>query len=498
MTAKILVVDGSKAIQQIVANSFEDEDVIVERVGNGDEALARLKRFQPDIVLADTEMQGLNGFELSWEIKESSELKKIPVLLLASALEELDEYLFRASLADDHITKPFKSEDLVQKVRKLLGNDTAALADEDPEVVIELSLANRLNEDAVINLGKNQLLDVGALPDKQEVDLDLSYYHELTLDLDDQEDGQQVGSTCGDEGEKVFPNRPLDEYFMVEVTAPTDDQAEKETINLEENEQSLAALLMKVEELSIKSEEILGNGAPKEPSRMEAIDAILEEVNALKGETFFIAPEEESNYSKITEPLLSPDSTDDSTKTDTFLSEVEYISEENAEALETAFDKIVNEGKNPTFPMEPSDNQESICHQDAVATAADNLSRDFAAPSSSTSYKIPFPDLKKESSPSKGNIIALGASEEIINTNVASQLPPEGQLNPMLEIEVRRIIQQSLTSLLAQEVSRFSEKIIQALEANVQKITPDIARQIIKKEIDKIKNIEDGDNGNPS
>ena len=42
MTAKILVVDGSKAIQQIVANSFENEDAIVERVSNGDEALAQV------------------------------------------------------------------------------------------------------------------------------------------------------------------------------------------------------------------------------------------------------------------------------------------------------------------------------------------------------------------------------------------------------------------------------------------------------------------------
>ena len=53
MTAKILVADDSITIQKIVAMAFENEDAIVEGIGNGEEALDRLKTFKADVVLAD-------------------------------------------------------------------------------------------------------------------------------------------------------------------------------------------------------------------------------------------------------------------------------------------------------------------------------------------------------------------------------------------------------------------------------------------------------------
>jgi len=71
-------------------------------------------------------------------------------------------------------------------------------------------------------------------------------------------------------------------------------------------------------------------------------------------------------------------------------------------------------------------------------------------------------------------------------------LPPEGQLSQLVETEVRKIIQQTLTSLIEQEISGLSGKIIQTIEENVRKITPGIAKEIIQKEIDAIKTMEDG------
>lgn len=481
MTAKILVVDDSITIQKIVAMAFENEDASVEGIGNGDEALARLKTFQPDIVLADVEMPGLNGFELSREIKESSKLNSIPVLLLASDFEEFDENLFRASLADDHITKPFKSEDLVRKVRELLDGGSLAVAEEETEEVIELSSTDRVDEDVVIDLSEDQLMDSleGVSSEEEEVDLDLPHNHELT-GLNDEEDGEQEEFAADDEDEKVFPARPPEEDLPIEVAITVDDQAEME---IADQEESLDALLMKVEELSRKSEEILDNGSPEELSRMEAIDAMLKEVSALKDESCFVSAEDGNNIRETTDSQLSPDPAE----SEAVLAETDFVSEENAEALEAAFDEITNGKKVPPIATEPPEHQESIGQEDAVATEPENLNGDFATPSLSTEHENPLPNLKEESSPAKGKIMSPDASEENLKKNGELQSSPEEQLSPLAETEVRRILQQTLTSLIEKEISGLSEKIIQTVEENVRKITPGIAKEIIQKEIDKIK-----------
>jgi len=129
MTSKILVADDSITIQKIVAMAFENEDTVVEGIGNGKEAFSRLSEFQPDIVLADVDMPGINGFELSKKIKESPEFGSIPVLLLASDFEVFNNDLFLDSRADDHITKPFKSEEIIKMVKSRLQGVTQTSED---------------------------------------------------------------------------------------------------------------------------------------------------------------------------------------------------------------------------------------------------------------------------------------------------------------------------------------------------------------------------------
>ena len=71
-------------------------------------------------------------------------------------------------------------------------------------------------------------------------------------------------------------------------------------------------------------------------------------------------------------------------------------------------------------------------------------------------------------------------------------MPEDSPLNQLMESEVRKVLQQSLTPLLEKEISGLSEKILKAVEKNVRQVTPGIAKTIIEKEIDKIKTMEDG------
>ena len=91
MTSKILVADDSPTIQKIVALAFENDDIEVRGVGDGQEAWRLVEDYQPDIVLADVDMPGLSGFDLSRKIKSSAKHQGRWVILLSSDFEEFDE-----------------------------------------------------------------------------------------------------------------------------------------------------------------------------------------------------------------------------------------------------------------------------------------------------------------------------------------------------------------------------------------------------------------------
>lgn len=463
MTAKILVVDDSITIQKIVAMAFENEDASVQGIGDGSEALAKLKTFHPDIVLADVDMPGLTGFELSRKIKESETLNSIFVLLLASDFEEFDENQFRSSLADDHITKPFKSEDLVRKVMEILDGVSPRVADEETEdLMIELSPTDRVEEEeeVFLELGANQLVDsVENVEDEQDLPLN----SELT-DLDNNESSDADEFDTGIEEDDIFSGQLPEEDLPDEVISSDDDQVELETTDQEEN---IDELLRKVEELSKKSEAISDNGFPEELSPMEAIDEMLKEVNALKGESFFVDAEEENNFRATAESQSSSNPAESQAR----LAEVDYISEENAEALETAFNEITNGKKHPTPAKAtlPPEGRKPFFQEDAV--------EDLSAQELSTPHESPLPD---------------DNSEENLKSDGELQLLKDKQLTQLLETEVRRILKQSLASLIEKEMSGLSERIIQTVEENVRNITPGIAKSIIEKEIAKIKTMEDG------
>ncbi len=125
MTIRILVADDSIAIQKIVTMAFENEDAEVEGIGDGQEAFDKVQDFKPDIVLADVDMPGLDGFELCQKIKGNPELANIKILLLASDFEDFDEGRFKECQAENHISKPFKSDDIVQMVTQVMTGESA-------------------------------------------------------------------------------------------------------------------------------------------------------------------------------------------------------------------------------------------------------------------------------------------------------------------------------------------------------------------------------------
>ena len=121
MASRILLADDSITIQKVVNLTFADEGIEVIAVSNGDLAERRLAEIGPDLVLADIFMPGKNGYELCEAIKESSQFRNVPVVLLVGAFEPFDQAEARRVKADAHLTKPFESRTLVETVRRLIS-----------------------------------------------------------------------------------------------------------------------------------------------------------------------------------------------------------------------------------------------------------------------------------------------------------------------------------------------------------------------------------------
>lgn len=124
---KLLLADDSIAIQRVVDLTFTDEGMEVTTVGDGQDALAKLEQFTPDVVLADIFMPGVDGYELCKFIKQNERLRRVPVVLLVGSFEPFDKSEAERAGADDVVTKPFQSiRDLVNRVGLLVRRDDAS------------------------------------------------------------------------------------------------------------------------------------------------------------------------------------------------------------------------------------------------------------------------------------------------------------------------------------------------------------------------------------
>ena len=134
----ILLADDSITIQKVVGIIFGSDDYTLTVVDNGKAAVQKAQELQPDVLLIDALMPGMSGYEVCEAIRKDVALAAKPVLLLTGSFEPFDEDKARQCGADDHIVKPFESQQIVAKVQELyqLGLNRAGSAPAAaPEVI---------------------------------------------------------------------------------------------------------------------------------------------------------------------------------------------------------------------------------------------------------------------------------------------------------------------------------------------------------------------------
>lgn len=127
---KLLLADDSVTIQKVVQLTFADEGIDVSIAGDGDMAILKFLESDPDIVLADVHMPGLNGYQVCERIKENG--ANVPVVLLVGSFEPFDTEEANRVGADGFLTKPFQSiRQLVEVVNNLLASRNGEAAPVD-------------------------------------------------------------------------------------------------------------------------------------------------------------------------------------------------------------------------------------------------------------------------------------------------------------------------------------------------------------------------------
>ncbi|MFB6352278.1 MAG: response regulator transcription factor [Bradymonadaceae bacterium] len=124
----ILVVDDDPSLLDMLAMSLEDEGFEVTTAEDGEEGLEEIETGEPDLVVCDINMPKVDGFTVCKELREQG--NPIPLIMLTSRDNEVDEALGLELGADDYVAKPFNDRILVARIRTLLRRERLEAGDE--------------------------------------------------------------------------------------------------------------------------------------------------------------------------------------------------------------------------------------------------------------------------------------------------------------------------------------------------------------------------------
>ncbi|MEZ5634992.1 PleD family two-component system response regulator [Nitrosomonas sp.] len=116
---KILVVDDSPTERHLLSAILTKHGYQVIMAEDGEQAIARAKAEQPDLVLMDVVMPGINGFQATRMFIKDQSLEHIPVIICSTKGQEIDKIWGLRQGARDYIAKPVVAAELLQKISRL-------------------------------------------------------------------------------------------------------------------------------------------------------------------------------------------------------------------------------------------------------------------------------------------------------------------------------------------------------------------------------------------
>tara|TARA_B100000686_G_scaffold178386_1_gene185266 strand:- start:597 stop:1877 length:1281 start_codon:yes stop_codon:yes gene_type:complete len=426
MTLKILVADESTTIQKIVGMAFENEDAEVQGIGDGKEAFDKIMEFKPDIVLADVDMPGISGFQLSKKIKENPDLANIKVLLLASDFEDFDKDRFNRCQAENHISKPFKSDDIVQMVDQVMEGVTAAEigegsalqervaekeknADDEPSLEELLESVEKLSTDSV-DIAKDPIEEPKDFP--QPVELEGT-----TQELEEPKQKEKINEE---------QSTDIDDDILGEMTQELEIEIEKKSSTSPAPEKEEPVM-----EDQTFSDEVYAEVQTGKVENLDDLDSAFKEI---------VAGEKKQQQQAATSKTKKSE-----------MSLLGGIIPEPEDLLERMAPRAFSESGRRSYTQEEIN---------------ENLSA-----------KTDLSSLKSTHYSDASNVQEMEYSNK------------DDRFIQVTGEQVRDLLGKSLDSSLQQEMSGLSDIIVKTIREVVREIAPEIARSVIREEIEKIKNL---------
>ncbi|MGH7359624.1 MAG: response regulator, partial [Candidatus Rokuibacteriota bacterium] len=119
-TTRVLVAEDERDVAELIRYTLTREGFEVVVATNGADALRQARERRPDLMLLDLILPQVNGWELCRRLKQDPATRALPVIMLTARAEEGDKVLGFELGADDYVTKPFSTRELIARVRAVV------------------------------------------------------------------------------------------------------------------------------------------------------------------------------------------------------------------------------------------------------------------------------------------------------------------------------------------------------------------------------------------
>ncbi|MFZ5799305.1 MAG: response regulator [Thermodesulfobacteriota bacterium] len=121
MSKRIMTVEDSTSLREMITFTLGEAGYEVAEAADGLDALAKLKGFKADLIITDLNMPNMNGIELTRSLRADPAYKFAPIIFLTTESQLQKKQAAKEAGATGWIVKPFKPDQLLQVVRKVLG-----------------------------------------------------------------------------------------------------------------------------------------------------------------------------------------------------------------------------------------------------------------------------------------------------------------------------------------------------------------------------------------
>ena len=124
--ASILVVEDETDIRELIIYNLRKDGYVVQCAATGEEALRAAEKAAPDLMLLDLMLPGVDGFEVCRQLKRNARTADIPIIMLTAKGEDADIVTGLELGAEDYVTKPFRPQVLLARIRNVLRRKRTA------------------------------------------------------------------------------------------------------------------------------------------------------------------------------------------------------------------------------------------------------------------------------------------------------------------------------------------------------------------------------------